>query len=82
MNSLEFQMFRCVWTLEIVNIYYKGCLNFCEDMFDGVSRNYVFVQHGSRAVLLQQMTVGVCLRIDTGVILNDYVMTTVITWLF
>ena len=34
-----------------------------------MSRNYVFVQRGIRAVKLRQMTVGVCLCIDTCVML-------------
>jgi len=34
-----------------------------------VIRNYVFVQHGIRAVKLKQMSVGVFLHIDTGIIL-------------
>ena len=36
-------------------------------MLCGVSRNYVFVQRSIRAVQLWQMTIGVFLRIDTGV---------------
>ena len=35
----------------------------------GVSRNYVFVQCGTRAVKLRQLSVGAFLRINTVVIL-------------
>ena len=33
-------------------------------MYCGVTRNYVFVQRGFKAVKLWQITLGVCLRID------------------
>jgi len=39
-----------------------------------VSRNNVFVQSGIRAVKLTLMSIGVSLRIDTGVILSGDAM--------